>query len=407
MPSSATQPRLSILPSSRSVLDTSCKMGFNWVASDNTMPDRDQVVSRVHQRLVASFPSQPNPTAGAGGRPTLLVKGAVPIISLIRETIRVCAESLSESLSEPVDFVTGAPTFSGSLEVRWRHGVRPLSGDTEPKIQVHRYDEHTFILRQAKTVSYEAPFLYLLFGNSRALLLDTGATDDPARCPMRQTVDRLITTWLATHARTSYPLVVAHTHGHPDHVAGDRQFEGRLETKVVATDRRSVMDFFGLTCWPDQVVQFDLGGRVLEVTGTPGHHDSSISILDAWTGFLLTGDSVYPGRLYVQDISAFTDSIGRLLRLAESRGVRHVMGCHIEMRRIPGRDYPIGATYQPDEPPLQLTVAQLRAVYDAAVSVADVPGAHAFDDFAIFNGPCRAAIARQHARRVWTLLCRS
>jgi len=331
----------------------------------------------------------------------------VPTNSLIRETVWVCAASLSEPWSEPVDFVTGAPTSSGSLDVRWRHGVRPRSGDTEPTIQVHRYDEHTFMLRQAKSVSYEAPFLYLLLGSSRALLLDTGATGDPARCPVRQTVDRLITTWLATHARTSYPLVVAHTHGHLDHVGGDRQLEGRPDTKVVAKDRRSVVDFFGFAAWPDQVVQLDLGGPVLEITGTPGHHDSSISIFDPWTGFLLTGDTVYPGRLYVQDMSAFIDSIGRLLWLAETRGVHQVMGCHIEMSRTPGRDYPIGTSYQPDEPPLQLTVAQLRAVYDAAVWVADLPGAHAFDDFVVLNGPCRAAMARQRARRVWTLLCQS
>ncbi len=305
---------------------------------------------------------------------------------------------------QPVDFVTGAPISSGSLDVRWRHGVRRSSGDTEPKIQVHRYDEHTFVLRQSKAASFEAPFVYLFFGNARALLLDTGATDDPARCPVRETVDRLIETWLDTHERTAYGLVVAHTHGHRDHVAGDAQFEGRPDTAVVGKDRPSVTNFFGFTHWPDEVVQLDLGGRVLEITGTPGHDDSSISILDPWTGFLLTGDCVYRGRLYVQDMPAFTDSLDRLIRLAGSREVRHVMGCHIEMSRTPGRDYPLGATYQPEEPPLQMTVDQLCAVRDAAVSVADRPGAHTFDDFVIFNGPCRAAIARQLMRRVWTKL---
>jgi hydroxyacylglutathione hydrolase len=276
--------------------------------------------------------------------------------------------------------------------------------DSEPKIQVHRHDEHTFLLRQSKTVSYEAPFLYLFFGNARALLLDTGATDDPTRCPVRETVDRLIEAWLATHARTSYGLVVAHTHGHRDHVAGDAQFEGRPDTVVVGKDRPFVTSFFGFTQWPDQVVELDLGGRLLEIMGTPGHHDSSISILDSWTGFLLTGDCVYPGRLYVQDMPAFTDSLDRLTRLAESRRVRHVMGCHIEMSRTPRRDYPLGSTYQPEEQALQMTVDQLYAVRDAAFSVADSPGAHTFDDFIIFNGPCRAAIVRQLVRSAWTKL---
>jgi hydroxyacylglutathione hydrolase len=287
------------------------------------------------------------------------------------------------------------------MDVRWQHGVRPRSGSSEPKIQVHRYDEHTFFLRQSKTVSYEAPFLYLLFGNDRALLLDTGATDDPARCPVRETVDDLIKRWLSRHARTAYALVVAHTHGHGDHIAGDAQFADHPMTTVVGKDLSSVMRFFGFTRWPDQVVQLDLGGRVLEITGSPGHHTSSISILDPWTGSLLTGDTVYPGRLYVEDMPAFTDSLDRLIRLAESRGVRHVMGAHIEMTRTRGRDYPIGTTYQPEEPALQMTLDQMRALRRAAKRVADLPGAHTFDDFVIFNGPSRAAVAQQIMRSMW------
>jgi len=71
------------------------------------------------------------------------------------------------------------------------------------------------------------------------------------------------------------------------------------------------------------------------------------------------------------------------------------------MTRTPGLDYPIGTRYQPDEPPLQMTVAQLTAVRDAARSAAARPGVHTFDDFLIFNGPCRAAVVRQLARTRW------
>jgi hypothetical protein len=78
------------------------------------------------------------------------------------------------------------------------------------------------------------------------------------------------------------------------------------------------------------------------------------------------------------------------------------MGCHIEMTRRPRHDYPVGATYQPDEPPLPMTMAQLRAVRDAALLVADRPGVHAFDDFIIFNGPCKSALPRYAARLLWS-----
>ena len=295
-------------------------------------------------------------------------------------------------MSAQIDFGSGAPA-AGSLDLRWNFGARG-----EPRIQVHHYDPHTVLLRQSKRTSYEAPFLYLLFGNERALLLDTGATSDPAVFPLRATVDGLIADWLAANPREDYELVVAHTHGHGDHVAGDEQFAGRPRTTVVPREAEAVREFFGFGAWPDEVVRFDLGGRVLELTGIPGHHPASVAIFDPWTGFLLTGDTVYPGRLYAPDAVAFAASLDRLAAFAARRPVTHVLGCHIEMSRRPGRDYPVGTTYQPDEPPLQMTVAQLGAVRDAAGAAASRPGVHASGDFIIYSGPCRAAVIRQLAR---------
>jgi glyoxylase-like metal-dependent hydrolase (beta-lactamase superfamily II) len=285
-----------------------------------------------------------------------------------------------------IDFATGAPA-AGCLAVSWIHGAPARRPSGDPPIQVHRYDEHTVILRQSKSVHYEAPFLYLFFGNERALLLDTGATADPAKFPLRATVDELVDEWLIRHPREGYQLVVVHTHGHGDHVAGDAQFAGRPATTVVSRELDAVRQHFGFTGWPEPIVPYDLGGRVLEVTGSPGHHRAAITVYDPWAGFLLTGDTVYPGRLYVSDFPQFLASLDRMTALADSRTVTHVLGCHIEMTRRPGRDYPLGATYQPDEPPLEMTIAQLGDVRTAAVSVAAKRGIHRFDDFIIYNEP--------------------
>jgi glyoxylase-like metal-dependent hydrolase (beta-lactamase superfamily II) len=95
----------------------------------------------------------------------------------------------------------------------------------------------------------------------------------------------------------------------------------------------------------------ELGGRVLECLSAPGHHEAAVTFYDPYTGFLLTGDTVYPGRLYVGDWPAFTCSIEKLIAFCETRPVAYVLGCHIEMTRRPGVDYPIRTTYQPDEPP--------------------------------------------------------
>ena len=296
---------------------------------------------------------------------------------------------------ERIDFSTGAPVPS-NLDVVWIHGTRGRHKHAEPPLQVHQHDQHTYLIRQSKTVSYEAPFIYLLFGSDRALLLDTGATADPGRFPLRRTVDQLIGQWLETHRRPRYELVVAHTHGHRDHVAADGQFSDRPDTVVVGRAAADALAHFGIN--GNDPVGYDLGSRRLEVLATPGHHPAAVTIYDPWTGWLLTGDSVYPGRLYAFDYPRFLDSLDRILRLAEERPVTHVMGCHVEMTRTPGRDYPVGTTYQPDEAPLPMTVDQLRAVHRAAHEVAGRPGAHFFDDFAIFNGRCTGAILRQLTR---------
>ncbi len=125
----------------------------------------------------------------------------------------------------------------------------------------------------------------------------------------------------------------------------------------------------------------DLGGRVLECWPSPGHHNAAVTFYDPYTGFLLTGDTVYPGRLYIHDWPAFVRTIDRLIGFCSTRPVSHILGCHIEMSREPGVDYPIFTTYQPDEPPLQMTVDQLREIRRAIDEAGGRPGRHVFPGF--------------------------
>ena len=252
-------------------------------------------------------------------------------------------------MASDLDFTAGAPV-RGDLDVRWIHGSPRRTPDADPAFQVHRYDPHTYVLRQSKALSPEAPFLYLLFGNERAVLFDTGASKKTIGNPLRETVDEIIETWLAEHPREGYQLVVGHTHGHLDHVAGDAQFADRPATTIVDRELAAVQGFFGFSAWPDQIVQLDLGGRILEITGTPGHQHAAITTYDPWSGFLLTGDNALPGRIYAFDIPAYLDSMERTVEFARTRQITHVMGCHIEMTSRPGRDYPVGCRTSPTSP---------------------------------------------------------
>ena len=207
-----------------------------------------------------------------------------------------------------MDFHSGAPVDL-DLSVEWMDG----SGLIEPLVQVHALDEHTYVLRQSLQTHYEGPFVFLLLGNTGALMIDSGATADGEKWPLRQVVDGIITDWLVAHPARSYSLTVAHSHGHGDHTAGDAQFSNRANTSVVPASLEGMKNFFGFTNWPNEPVFFDLGGRILRVIAGPGHEEAAAIFYDPWTGVLFTGDTVYPGRLYVVDMpaSAWPVSSGR------------------------------------------------------------------------------------------------
>src|SRR4029450_8912650 len=111
-----------------------------------------------------------------------------------------------------------------SLDVKGIHGAERCEPCTDPPLQAHRVREDTWIFRQSKCVHFEAPFLYFLLGEKRALLLDTGATESEEKLPLRAAVRERIDAWCKSKKLESIDLVVAHSHSHGDHVAGDGQF---------------------------------------------------------------------------------------------------------------------------------------------------------------------------------------
>jgi hydroxyacylglutathione hydrolase len=288
-----------------------------------------------------------------------------------------------------VDFAPGTP-IKGDLDVTWHAGWPSAKHDPAPEIQVHWYDPHTVILRQNRSVHYEAPFLFLLFGNDAALLIDTGATAEEEFFPLRGTVDTLVEKWKSANSRQRHRLIVAHTHAHGDHVAGDGQFRRRPDTTVVGAGLDAVTTFYGLDDWPDGSAEVDLGGRIVDVIPGPGHEPSATVFYDRYAGLVFTGDTLYPGRLYVRDWPAYVSTVDRLLRVCASRPVNYLLGCHIEMTSTPGKDYRLGSTYQPDEPPLQMEPYHLRRLRRALDEIDNSPGRHPYDAFIVHVLPGEA-----------------
>ena len=268
-------------------------------------------------------------------------------------------------------------------KTKWISGSADCKENTDQPIQVVQYNYNTWILRQNKCVNYEAPFMFLFIGHKKALLMDDGATSSEARSPIRKTVDSLVAKWnKANNARVE--LIVAHTHSHGDHTAGDGQFRNQPNTTLVGLKVEDVQSFFKIENWPQQSSKFDLGDRVMEIIPIPGHHKTSIAVYDNETKILLSGDSFYPGRLYVNDWKAFKTSTQRLVDFTSTHKIAYILGNHIEMTKTPGKDYPIETTFQPDEHILPLTVKDLSLLNTTLINLGDKPVRKTLDDFIIY-----------------------
>jgi len=267
-----------------------------------------------------------------------------------------------------------------SFDVQWIHGSADCGHSRDPLLQTHQADETTFIFRQSKCSSFEAPFMYLLIGKTRSLLVDTGAPTATGVLPIRTTVDAL----LAQHTTGVHELIVGHSHAHGDHAAWDQQFAGRPHTTVIPLRQDRIQAQFAIERWPDGSGRLDLGERLLTVLPLPGHEKLHIAVHDGRTGLLLTGDTLYPGLLVVNDWRPYRASARRLAAFANSHTVSCVLGAHVEMDRS-GELFEIGTTFQPNEHPLQLFRADLDRWTNACEDLGERPsqGEHAFTNFVI------------------------
>lgn len=140
---------------------------------------------------------------------------------------------------------------------------------------------------------------YLLIGENRALLIDTGC----GAGNLKEAVEKI----------TEKPIVVAVTHRHPDHAGGAWQFGsyyvhrddkkilyGMMSRPMVS---RRMLKIVGVTgdralrrkhckiIAMDDGHRFDLGNRSVLVKSVPGHTKGSVLFLDEKEKLMFTGDN--------------------------------------------------------------------------------------------------------------------
>src|ERR1700722_828800 len=214
---------------------------------------------------------------------------------------------------------------------------------TDPWFEVYKPATDVFAIYEPHQA--EETIGYLIVGKQRALLFDTGMGISDVK--------------KLTAELTKLPIVVLNSHTHDDHVGGNWQFDTVYGMDTDFT-RKSAQgshaaaqeeigpgqicgtlpkgfDRAAYATRPWKITKFmydgdriDLGGRSLTIIATPGHTPDAISLFDAANGLLFTGDTYYPGTIWIYrpetNLAAYDASIRRLAALAPQ--VRMVLGAH-------------------------------------------------------------------------------
>jgi len=203
----------------------------------------------------------------------------------------------------------------------------------DPWFELYRIRPGVFAIYEPHQL--EEVISYLIVGGNRAVLFDTGMGISNIQAVVA--------------GLTKLPVSVVNSHTHNDHVGDNWRFSDiyGMDTDFTRTNARGSKEDaqaelapdeicgalpagfdakayatkpFHITHWLHDGDKIDLGGRTLQVIGTPGHTPDAIALLDEKNGLLFTGDSFYLGPIYLYrpetDLDAYVVSMQKLAALA-------------------------------------------------------------------------------------------
>jgi glyoxylase-like metal-dependent hydrolase (beta-lactamase superfamily II) len=205
---------------------------------------------------------------------------------------------------------------------------------SQPWFEVYRVDPGIYVIYEPG--QFEEAISYLVLGEERAALIDTGCGIGDIKALVEEFTD--------------LPVLVVNTHSHNDHVAQDYMFDevaifddpvAREHAETGCSHEEMVhliaegmtwkplpeefdpdtyyVPPFEVTRWLRDGDMVDLGGRRLEVIHTPGHSPDSVCLLDRGARLLWTGDIFYTGAIYTYlpggDIDKLIESYRKIIGL--------------------------------------------------------------------------------------------
>jgi glyoxylase-like metal-dependent hydrolase (beta-lactamase superfamily II) len=226
---------------------------------------------------------------------------------------------------------------------------------------------------------------YLVVGRDKALLFDTGMGISNIQAVVA--------------GLTKLPVSVVNSHTHNDHVGDNWRFSDvyGMDTQFTRANARGSREDaqaelapdeicgalpagfdakaystkpFHITHWLHDGDKIDLGERMLQVLGTPGHTPDSIALLDEKNGLLFTGDTFYAGPIYLYrpetDLDAYLASVKKLAAMAP----------HLQLL-LPSHNVPVA-----DPENLQKVVTAMQRVRHGEVKPVAKDGKHEY----VFDG---------------------
>lgn len=154
--------------------------------------------------------------------------------------------------------------------------------------EVYYEDQNMRILKVKSNVYHilhreDGTYSTFIFGEKSGLLIDTGY----GKFSLDQAIRKI----------TDKPYEVLNTHGHPDHILGNGQYEwtwlNRLDESLARTHEHEQGQAFNYK-WLEIGQSFDLGNVLLEVVALPGHTPGSVGILYEAERLLIAGDALNP-----------------------------------------------------------------------------------------------------------------
>ena len=141
---------------------------------------------------------------------------------------------------------------------------------------------------------------FLFVGSDKALLVDTGFGGS-----LKSVVGTL----------TNKPILLVNSHADPDHIGANAEFDTvfmhALEIEHYSKDAKPLNE--------GDVI--DLGGKSFEVIHIPGHTPGSIALLDRENRFIITGDTVSDGPVFMfgetRNLDTYMKSLEKLISIAD------------------------------------------------------------------------------------------